>query len=180
MLIFEWTRLKIKDEKTPAAKTQVSNIAEFLQGNSPIITYRCLQLLNHEFNSSLARICLPWLQFALIVFPATLNYILIRLHSELDTLTLSMLSLSLCITIGIVSLVYPIGASIGTDSVKYLHALKVKSNRWKRQTSSCLPLKIKMGSVAVLGRFTVLKTMHLIVFWTVRYILLFSKRVKME
>ena len=75
----------------------------------------------------------------------------------------------------ILFLVYPSGVSLGTNSMKFLKSLPATSNLWKRQKDSCQPLKIKLGSFKIFGRAMVLTTLHLVLVWTARYILIFSK-----
>ena len=76
----------------------------------------------------------------------------------------------------IIIILFPIGATLTGDSVLYLNALTAASHKWKRQARACQPLKIKVGSMSVLRRITVFKMLHLVVFYTMRYMLVFSKK----
>jgi hypothetical protein len=80
----------------------------------------------------------------------------------------------------------PLGASVNTGSVCYLTTLLNEVRRPRSESGpfkgsvvrikdvrACRSLRIRIGSLAFLRRFTVLKIISLIVYWTVRYMLLF-------
>ena len=144
-------------------------------GQSMLIHYRSLQILNMEFNLCFSEVFLPLLQFGIIFSPATTTFILILLHSQLDGLTLTVTSFASIVPLILVFLFYPSGVSCGTYSVNFLKSFTLTSNRWKREKNSCRPLKVELGSMMIFGRAMVLKTLHLIFIWTARYTLLNSK-----
>ena len=150
-------------------------VLKAVSGRDMILSYRCSQILNLEFNSCFAEVFFPLLQFASIFLPAVSTSILVLLHSHLDALTLTVTSFGSILPPVLVILVYPGGALLGTHSVSFLKSLTLTSNRWKREKASCRSLSVELGSLIIFGRAMVLKTLHLICIWTARSTLLSSK-----
>ena len=114
-------------------------VLEAVSGQDIILNYRCLQILNIEFNSCFAEVLLPLVQFANIFMPAASTFILILLHSQLDALTLTATSFGSILPPVLVILIYPGGAALSTLSDSFLKSLTVTSNRWKRERAYCRP-----------------------------------------
>ena len=132
--------------------------------------YRCFQILNQEFNSTMSELLVFFVAIQ-ILLPTSINYVVIRLHSEFGSMRLVGLTvMSITCTIAVVYL-FPFGALVHSSSIAYLDSFKGIQN--KRKLKACRPLKIRIGALFFLRRFTVLKAISLIIYWTVRTMLIF-------
>ena len=161
--------------KNPKKLITSISILPFSWHKTTLANYRFLQVLNLEFNLAFAENCLLCFQVSFITIPATAGFILIQLHSRFDALALTMISIGLVVTNAILFLIYPSGVSLRTNSIKLLKSLSATSNLWTREKDSCQPLKIKLGSFKIFEKAMVLTTLHLVLVWTARYILIFSR-----
>jgi len=132
--------------------------------------YRCFQILNSQFNSSMSDV-LVWFVSTQILLPTSCNYVVIRLHSEFGSVILLGLTIvSATCTVAVI-LIFPFGALVHSSSIAYLESFK--GIRSRRKLAAYRPLKIRIGTLFFLRRFTVLKAISLIIYWTVRSMLIF-------
>jgi len=133
--------------------------------------YRCFQLMNQEFNSCMSQV-VAWLQLMMLVIPASANFVMIRAHTEVQVLALlGVVGVSVSIIL-IVVLILPFGGSVYSNSVTCLGSWK--GIMCKRQLRGCRPLRIQIGDILFIQPFTVLRTIGLIIYWTVRSTLIFT------
>ena len=122
---------------------------------------------------------MPWTQLLIILIPTSCNYTLLRFYGTLGPSAMFMLgslSVSCCM---IVICAFPMGAFINSRSIAYLNSFKrirkVNSKTWvtSREVKCCRPLKVQIGSMLFMRKFTVLKVISLIIYWTMRSMLIF-------
>jgi hypothetical protein len=127
---------------------------------------------------------MPCFQFIFILFPSTGNYVLLRLHSQIGIPTLVAIPILSISSMLIVYIAYPIAASLNSLSKAYLKSFSkgmglqekaslTDSTVTKREIRACRDLRIHFGSFLYLRRFTVLKVISIIIYWTLRFMLLF-------
>jgi len=148
----------------------LETLNELRNPETTFYVYRCFQLLNQEYNSGLATILMPFFQLFLIVMTTTCNYAVIRLHAQLPIVALIGLpgiSISFLATIYIV---FPYGGELHTLSKAFLNIFKRSSMR--KYFKSCWHLKIRLGGLFFLQRYTVLKVISLTIYWTMRSMLI--------
>jgi len=141
--------------------------------------YRTLQVLESLFTDAISGFTLPWIHFLLVLISAISNYILIRAQDHLPFLpTMALISVTISV-FGVVLCAFPIAASIQSNSIQYIRGLS-KTNSLgflslalKKGIRAARPLRVQVGQIFI-RKETVLKLIHIMVYWTARSLLLFK------
>lgn len=161
-----------------------------LSSESTYAIYKCFQILTQEFNCCFAVLGLPAVQFYLIAVAVMCNHILIRHAHELNPSAISVSVCFSCVAFFCVFVIFPRAAAVNSLSTRFIKTLRAKAQAQadpggprpsirrtinKKQVRACFPLKIWINSYAYVIRFTTVKIVGLIFYWTARSVLLTRK-----
>lgn len=145
-----------------------------------IILFKSIQIVNREFNLCFSRYVLPIFQLLLISLPTFCNYLLICHHGSLGIPAIGAIICLDGTCFAIVSIAFPLGASIYVHSNRYLNlfskisGLNGHGSEVRKTIKSFTPLKVKFANFYYIRKFTVLKTFGLIIYWTMKALLIFE------
>jgi len=147
-----------------------------------ILLYRCLQLLNFRYNDALAERMSVVTQVFLIVLPAGRIYTILTFYAQIGP--------AACIGLGVMTFMnfvvvlsgYPNAAAINSRSIAFINQFKRRPDLDPSvnpcEVRSCKPLKVELGTLLHIRKFTVLKVLHLILNWTMRSMIIFRVKQK--
>ena len=140
--------------------------------------YRCLQYLSAEFNGCYASFAMPVLQLCLLIMDVIPLFMTVRFHAQLPLLTFIAIPLRATTTLLLTSYLFPVLGNMNQLSLKFTRSWKsTKVHRNKKQDTcflkSCAPLKVKSGSLFFMRKFTVFKLFGLILYYTMKLLLIF-------
>ncbi len=142
-----------------------------------LLTFQTLQQLTINFNSCLAPIVFPALQYfqtATIVFS---NFSVIQYHSQLDLFILILMCFySSALIIGRTAIYYRYGAAVFTRSMKLLTKYRTSATldkAMKKSWIACMPLKIIIGPFNFIRRESPFLSFGVILYFTMKMIIAF-------
>lgn len=144
-----------------------------------LLIHKSFQILNQEFSNCFRHFILPFVHFLLTLTYVIYNHIIIRFWSILTRTNLLFLSILLSANFIVLMYIFPAGAVLNIRSVSYLRSLRIITERnnpeQKRRAKSLRQIRVYFGDYIYLHKFVRFKTFGIIVYWTMRSLLMFQE-----